>query len=311
MAYIIPLELLREDVDYQKGSVGIIKGCFVLLTCDTSTLFLRKGFGENDCDCISSDQDFSIENFVNFVDNKAQKGTWFAELGACYEEKKQFYFYKDFNTCTKLCYKIKQTPEIENDERYANLKNLVVSLEEYEPTDTVFEFNNAAQIINMLSCFENNSVVHIINTKQNSIIFQDNTLFFKYNYTGPNIKPHSINTHIKINHLLQFLKYTEKISNKIFMWSPQENSPLFVKSTIKFNPQTPEYLIVAPYISDHVINTEEEDPVSQNLTVPSPPRPFLEERLESESLSFVSDDGATVTVSDFTVSFSALGEEER
>jgi len=310
MAYIIPLELLREDVDYQKGSVGIIKGCFVLLTCDTSTLFLRKGFGENDCDCISSEQEFPIENFVNFVDNKAQKGTWFAELGGCYEETKQFYFYKDFNTCTKLCYKIKQTSDIENDERYTNLKNLVVSLEECEPTDTVFEFNNVTDLINMLTCFDNNSVVHIVNVKQNSIIFQDKTLFFKYNYTGRNIKPHSINTRIKIKHLLQFLKYVEKISNKIFMWSLQENSPLFVKSTIKFSPQSPEYLIVAPYVCDHVINTAEEDPDSQNLTA-SPPRPFLEERLEPETLSFVSDDGATVTVSDSTVSFSALVEEER
>ncbi len=309
MAYIIPLDLLKEDVDYQKGSVGIINGCFVLLTRDTSTLFLRKGFGEKRCDCISCDEDFPIENFVNFVNNKKQKGTWFAELGECYQENKQFYFYKDFNTCTKLCYKIKQTSNIENDERYTNLKNLVVSLEEYEPSNTaVFEFNNVTDLINMLTCFENNSVVHIINVKQNSIIFQDKTLFFKYNYAGPNIKPHSINTRIKINHLLQFLKYTEKISNKIFMWSLQENTPLFLKSTIKFNPQSPEYLIIAPYTDDQEINTADDDPDSQNLTVSS--RPFLEERLESERVSFFSDRGATVTVSDSTVSFSGREEEE-
>lgn len=281
MTYRIPLDFLNLDTIFEKGCVGIVRNNFVLLSEDDSVIYLKKG-EEETRGCISKEGTDAIQKFINFLNGKA--GNWFTEVSG-----DKLYFICELNSVTKIKFKIEME---ENNIKYNNISQL---LENVEDSKNVVEipFSESSQtaqnLIQIFNHFKKNSAVHIINETRDLLKIEDADIIIELNIK-PSPKPLSINTTIKIDSIIPFLKYISGNSKKIELWTEGENYPLIIKSTNKhtYNLNT-EYLIIAPYINQE-INTE---PPSGETTISC-----VENTSEEEP--FFSEEGANVSVTSVT-----------
>ena len=288
MTYRIPLDFLNLDTIFEKGCVGIVRNNFVLLSEDDSVIYLKKG-GEETRGCISKESKHAIQKFINFLNGKA--GNWFTEVSG-----EKLYFICELNSVTKIKFKIEMEENYTNNIKYNNISQL---LENVEDSKNVVEipFSESSQttqnLIQIFNHFKKNSAVHIINETRDLLKIEDTDIIIELNIK-PSPKPLSINTTIKIDSIIPFLKYISGNSKKIELWTVGENYPLMIKSTNKhtYNLNT-EYLIIAPYINQE-INTE---PPSGETTI------SCVENTSEES--FFSEEGANVTVTSAGVSFTS------